>query len=409
MATTMGGRVGRSVAIVELTAALVAGLVTSTASAQADPVTIDIYVLGSGSGGIIPLLSQTTAGVDAAVDAIGKEGKVTFNVATCDAKGDINALRACGQQAVAAKPDAILSADVGQTPAGLPDAFQTAQIPVFWIVGTGTAESTGDTAMRPSGDLASFGSIGYAAARAGFKKDAVLVSPPVAAPLAAAAVASYEAEGGTLKAQIGAPFAVSGAPAPDYAPTAQKVVDESPGVVLEVGVDVLQSIRGAGFAGPVFGGDAGGTVLDELYASLPDEITRNLYKTTSFPPFDLKKPFPTVQTYIKALKATGHDDPNEWTAYGWNAWLALHAIASVTDNMSDVTSTSLLDALNSSSGIKLASGATWVPSGPGPTAYPRQSLILFYMAKYVGDGKWKLVETPKSGVVIPPEVFDSLS
>jgi hypothetical protein len=398
----------RSVAVFA-TAALLSGLLASTAAAQEEPVEIDVYVLGSSTGGITPSLNQTTAGVDAAVEAIGKDGKVSFNVTSCDAKGDINTLRTCGQKAVAAKPDAILSSDVGQIPAGLPDAFQAAQIPVFWIVGTGKPESTGDTAMRPSGDLATFGSIGYAAARAGFKKDAVLVSPAVAASLADAAVASYEAEGGSLKARIDAPYAVTGAPAPDYAPIAQKVVDEDPGVVLEVGVDMLQSLRSAGYTGPVIGLDAAGTAQDEQLASLPGEITRNTYKTSSFPPFDLKKPFPAVQTYIKALKASGHNDPNEWTAWGWNAWLGLHAIATVTDKMSDVTSTSLLDALNSSPGIKLASGATWVPNGPGPTAYPRQSLILFYMSKYVGNGTWKLVKTPKSGLVIPPETFDSLA
>jgi hypothetical protein len=40
--------------------------------------------------------------------------------------------------------------------------------------------------------------------------------------------------------------------------------------------------------------------------------------------------------------------------------------------------------------------------------YPRQSLIEYFMSKYDTNGRWKLHETPKSGILIPPEVFNDV-
>jgi ABC-type branched-subunit amino acid transport system substrate-binding protein len=407
----MRTRFRRSWILLVALAVMAAGVSGIPASAAAAPVTVNVHVMGSETGGLQPLLLELEKGVKAAQKPIEKQGAVKFDVTVCDAKGDANALRKCGTDAVADHADAVISADLNQVSAGLVTTFQAANIPVFWVVVITGAEEKSPISMLPTAaSLSTFGGIGVGSYHAGFKKGAVLVRPNIAQAVAKNTVAGYEGSGGTLTDSIDAPFTIPGAAnPPDLAPIAQKVLDDNPKVVMALATDILQQLRSSGYTGPYVIGDPGNTAASKQTNSLPADVTKNYYKASQNPPFDLQKDLPVTKRFKKEMKAVGEGDFEDFTSYGWNAWQSMYAIADqVTQMQGDITGPALTDAFNASKGIKLVSGPTWVPSAPGPPASPRDSLITYWFSKYVGKGKWKLVKTPNTGNVVDPSVFADL-
>jgi Periplasmic binding protein len=381
--------------------------VPAIAATNTKPVTVSVYVIGSRAGGIIPFLNDMENGANAAKKVIEKAGDLKFDITACDGKGDQNQLRKCGEDAIAANADVAIVGDASQAGAGLVSKFETANIPVFYVVTTNGSEDKAGNAMLPvSPSISISGGTGVAAARLGFKKDAVLVRPKIAEPLARYTVLGYEGAGGEpFKATIDSPLSLPGtANPPDLAPTAQKIVDENPKVVVLSFATILQELRVAGFDGPIVG--AGAT--SELLKSLDSETTNNLYAVGQSPPVNLKKPLPIVKRFTKEMKAIGASgDDTDLTPYAYNSWQDTYAIATQAALMKgDFNNKEFLNALNASKGIELVDGRVWVPSGPGPTGYPRDSAIVYWITKYVGDGKWKLVKTPPEGNVAPAEYFN---
>ena len=238
----------------------------------------------------------------------------------------------------------------------------------------------------------------------------MLVRPAAAASAAHQLVVGYEGSGGVLQSTVETPAAIPGATAaPDLTRHAQKVMEENPGVVLALAVDLIQQVRNAGYTGPYVVGDNDASSVSEQVADLPSDITQNLYRASQHPPFDLVKTLPVVKRFKKELKAIGASGDDALTTLAWNAWQAMYAIADQAVLMrGDFTGSELTEAFNASAGIELVTGATWVPSAPGPPAAPRDSTITYWFAQYVGDGEWKLVTTPKQGNTVDPSVFTGL-
>ena len=404
----MRSRVGRAAVVIGVIAATCVGLsgVPTAAGEIADkPVTVTVSVIGSKTGGLIAYLNEVEDGVDAAKKSIEKNGDVAFDLEVCDGAGNQNQLRKCGEDAVAADVDVAIVGDAAQAAAGLVDAFAAAEIPAFYVTTATGAEDNAPNAMLPvSPSISLLGGVGLAAARLGYKKDAAFVRPEAAASLAKFLELGYSGAGGELTSTISSPFAVPGAPnPPDLAPIAQKIVDESPKVVLQGFTDVTQELRVAGYDGPIVGV---GTP-NEILATLDSSATHDLFQVGQNPPFFLKKELPIIKRFRKELKAVGHDELANTDVFAWNAWQEMYAIAEQAKLMGgDFTGPEFLEALNESPGIELVTGRMWVPSAPGPSSFRGASLIVYWITEYVGDGKWKLVKTPPDGNAAPVEYFD---
>jgi ABC-type sugar transport system substrate-binding protein len=408
----MARRAGRLTAVaVALTTALAVTAVPVGAQ-QAPPKKITVMVI-AGSSGFLPLLSQLTAAVEGSAAAIEKDGKVDFDVLTCDDGGDANKASQCTRDAVAQQVDAVFPFNLSEASAILP-ILEDAGIPAFWPAPTGRVEESSPISYMPSSaTLAGYGMAGVGGAKLA-KKGAIFTSD-IARAVTNLSITAYEGSGATMGEPIKIPFGIPGqANAPDPSPYAAAAVAQDPEIVFAFSTaDYIQALRVAGFDGPIVTIDAGtpeqtNAPLD----ALPSDITHDVFKASSAPPLDWVRPSKLSKQYVKEVTSTGDLDKADIQPYSYGAWIGAHALGEVVPTIpGDVTAASLKQTLDAAQDIPLVNRRKWTPSAPGPTGYTRDNNAVGYFSEYVGNSKWKAVKKAGGyqGLLIPSEVFETKS
>jgi ABC-type branched-subunit amino acid transport system substrate-binding protein len=398
-------------------ALLAAGFALPSASAQANgPVTVKIAVIGDSptgtAGNPFAVLPDLEHGVNAAAKAIAKQGKIKFDISICDAQGDSNKLGQCARNAVSSGVAAVFALSLAQGQQMTP-VLQDAGVAAFWgatIPLPGSTDDTSPISMLPtSPTLATYGMLGAGPAVNGFTSNAVVMTASISEGVTMLAEKAYKGEGGKSLSEVDIPFAPPGTPnAPDPAPHAAEVAAKNPNVVLmsAAPANYVQPLREANVNAPLILVDSSDpTMIDQPLAALPSNLTKNIYKVSPFPPFDLVKPIPAVKQFQQDMKAVGAGKVNQLTPYAWNEWVGMYALASVAQTLPTADAKSLLSGLNSAKNIKLVTGATWTPSAVGPPGFTRDSTAVGYISKYVGINKWVAAKPGPNGLRMDTSIF----
>jgi branched-chain amino acid transport system substrate-binding protein len=360
----------------------------TTSKAASSDAPIKLFSIAA-SGSPIQNYPDIEAGAKAAVKAINDAGGVNgrkLEFTFCNDQADANKSVACARQAVQDKAAAV----VGQV--SLYDAqtlplLESAGIPSIGLTTPGNEVDVTSKASFPfsAGTFSDYVALPDGLKQAGSKKIAV------AAADLPSAIAGGELVGKGTKAgglAWGGIVKIPPTGVTDYAPYAQKLkATGADAIVLVTTPAQTQAIVKASQAlgmkilwghHTISFGESEAATLGDAVEGMILSGPNPSYRDTSNP---------GIQEFDDQMKAAGFTKPILYRTAGINAWLSVYAVAELAKKVDgDVTAASLGTALASASDIDLKGIATWSPSKPGPSKYPRVSQSKIYFQK-IEDGK----------------------
>ncbi|MGW1545846.1 ABC transporter substrate-binding protein [Streptomyces sp. NPDC002346] len=202
-------------------------------------------------------IPQLQTAIKASVDAVNKDGGIDgrkLKVSFCNDKFDPNEATACAQRAVS---EGVVAVVGGMTPhtGALAPVLEAAKIPFIGPGGGDGIVESKEAAFYPinAGSSAFVIAAGRLAVERGGEKVVVIPSDNTSSRASV-----KQAEQGIKSADGSATEVVAPLTAPDYNPTALKVLDQKPdGVVITASGDtatrIVSALRDNGFTGPITG------------------------------------------------------------------------------------------------------------------------------------------------------------
>jgi ABC-type branched-subunit amino acid transport system substrate-binding protein len=361
---------------------------TSSSKSASSDAPIKLFSIAA-SGSPIQNYPDIEAGAKAAVKAINEAGGVNgrkLEYTFCNDQADANKSVACARQAVQEKVAAVVG-QVSLFDAQTLPLLESAGIPSIGLTTPGNEVDVTSKASFPfsAGTFSDYVALPDGLKLAGSKKVAV------AAADLPSAIAGGELVGKGTKdvgLQWGGIVKIPPTGVTDFAPYAQKLkATDADSIVLVTTPAQTQAIVKASQALGMkirwghhtisFGESEAATLGDPVEGMILSGPNPS-YRDTSTP---------GIKEFDDQMKAAGFIKPILYRTAGINAWLSVYAVAELAKKVDgDITAASLSAAAASASGIDLKGIATWNPSTPGPSKYPRVSASKIYFQK-IENGK----------------------
>jgi ABC-type branched-subunit amino acid transport system substrate-binding protein len=316
------------------------------------------------------------AGAEAAVKALNAAGGINghpVEFEMCNTQSDANRAVACARKAAQDKALAV----VGQldlfTAQTLP-LLASANVPSVGINTPGNQTDVQHEIAFPlhAGAFANYKALPFGFAQRGVKRVAVLAAD-VPSALFDADLVEESTEQAGLKFAGTIKIPTTGVT--DYAPFAQQLKKlNADGVALittpaqtqammktnaSIGLDVQYGHNGFSFG--------------ESEAATLGDTAEGILLASPFP--DARETeVPAVKAFVDEMTAAGKTKPIELRPAGFNAWLSVHAVATIAKDLGeDVTGETLKAALGKATGVDLKGLIQWSPGTTGPKGYEKVS------------------------------------